>query len=347
MHSSDAQASRVDVLTVTYGDSQRLVPLLQSLRSQTDYINKVYIWNNGPFPFDRDLPARFPGLSFHIHEDGNNLGYGTGINKSFACGTSDVAVVVNPDTALDSQCLKQLLTVASAASSPAIVGGLLLTETGLVNAVGLSLTIDGLGINLQRGKFLTTLDEAEEHRQQAQLCAPSGALFAVNRTAWEKMGGGPLFVDSLFLFLEDVALGLRVRRLGGAMSFCAQAKGVHRFSDTTGRRSALKLYYVERNRLWLQRALGGRALALATMPFTLLRFAAYAAQLARPTSRAKGQSGQGGSKELAGALLRAWSDGFFNALPCDLVPYLGPNLAGVSLKQYQGPLLAQLRDPTA
>jgi len=345
MHASDVQAGQVDVLTVTYGHSQQLAPLLQSLQNQADSIKTVYVWHNGPDPFDRNFQVSFPGLVLHIHENGQNLGYGAGINRSFACSTAEVAVVVNPDTALDSQCLKRLLLAASGASPHAIVGGVLLTESGAVNAAGLSLTVDGLGINVQRGGAPIDLHPTEN--QQAQLCAPSGALFAVNRIAWMAMGGGALFVESLFLYLEDVALGIRVRRLGGTMRFCSEAHGVHRYSDSTGRRSALKLFYVERNRLWLQRALGGRALALATMPFTLLRFSAYALQLARYKARDQGKSGQGGSKDLVGALLRAWRDGFLERLPPDLVPYLGPNRAGVSLKQYQAPFIAQLRDPTA
>ena len=337
----------VDVFTVTYGDCAAVAPLLQSLLVQSAPLGNVWIWHNGPQPFNRRVLLPFEELQVQVHETGENLGYGEGINRLFDLSKADVAVVVNPDVTLDSKCVNCLANAASSTSGSVIVGGLLIDHDNQVNAFAMSLTSDGLGINLDRGTPSVAFTSVNADLASRMAVSPSGALFAVNRIAWMAMGGGPLFVGSLFLYLEDVALGLRVRRLGGNMVFCSDAKGVHRYSDSTGRRSALKLFYVERNRLWLQRALGGRALALATMPFTLLRFSAYALQLARYKARDQGKSGQGGSKDLVGALLRAWRDGFLERLPPDLVPYLGPNRAGVSLKQYQAPFIAQLRDPTA
>lgn len=334
----------VDVLTVSYGDAERLLALVQSLAGQTSQSLTLYIWHNGPGQLNESPLQPSANVRVVVCGNGQNLGYGAGINRIFAVATAPVVVVVNPDVCLASACIQNLIAAATAIPTPVLVGGALATRDGLVNAFALSLTLDGLGINVDRGKSLAELRNADAQAAETRAVAPSGALFAVNRAAWFKLGGGPLFVESLFLYLEDVALGLRVRRLGGALAFCAQAQGQHRFSDTTGPRSALKLFHVERNRLWLLRALGGRGLAVATMPFTLGRFAAYAA---RSKYRFEGGTAASAPSTLCSALLRAWKEGLFAPLPQDLVPYLGVNHANVSLHQYMAPFAAQLRDPTA
>lgn len=341
------QRMLADVLTVTFGSSQGVVPLLRSLQSQAGNIATIWIWHNGPQPFDETVCNPFPHLDIQVRQNGENLGYGAGINRVFALGTADVAVVVNPDVCLDPNCVQRLCKVATDDPIAVLVGGLLVDHGARVNAFALSLTFDGLGVNADRGKPLSFVDSASAQRAELTSASPSGALFAVNRAAWKALGGGALFVESLFLYLEDVALGLRVRRLGGTVKFCAEAQGEHRFSDTTGARSPLKLFHVERNRLWLQRAWGGRARAAATMPFSVARFAGYAAQLARSSNRAAGDTMGSSSTALGITLLRAWKEGLFAPLPQDLVPYLGINHANVSLRQYMAPLAAQLRDPTA
>src|SRR6185503_11594056 len=109
-----------------------------------------------------------------------------------------------------------------------------------------------------------------------------------------------------FLYAEDVALWVKVRRARGEIRFRPEAWAEHAWSTSTGQRSALKLYHVERNRLWLARALLGDLRAAALLGFTGLRYAAYLAT-ARRDDRAPG-------KPLRDALLRGLRDGMLGPL---------------------------------
>ncbi|MDX2022387.1 MAG: hypothetical protein SF187_19280 [Deltaproteobacteria bacterium] len=334
---------RADVLTVTYGDCKGVIPLLRSLEPQLDRVERIHICHNGPAKFDPNILSAFAHLPIVLSSNQENLGYGGGINNLWPQTTAPVVIVVNPDVAFEENCLSALIVAATDGTAPVLVAGMLLDEDARVNAFALSLTWDGLGVNVARG---LTLPAADTEAPLAAV-APSGALFAVSRAAWERHCGGPLFVDSLFLYLEDLALGLKVRRQGGGIVFCSAARAVHRFSDTTGKRSALKLFYVERNRLWLQRALAGRVLCFATFPFTVLRYFSYALHMLRAKGGGSHQQAGPGFPDLLTALLRGWFTGLFLDLPRDLVPYLGENRDGVSLRRFVAPLREQLRDPTA
>jgi GT2 family glycosyltransferase len=60
-----------------------------------------------------------------------------------------------------------------------------------------------------------------------------------------------LFDEDFHLMMEDVDLGWRVR-MGGWICYCVPSAVVrHRYSATIGPYSALKAFYVERNRIWV------------------------------------------------------------------------------------------------
>jgi GT2 family glycosyltransferase len=59
------------------------------------------------------------------------------------------------------------------------------------------------------------------------------------------------FDEDFFLYCEDTDLGLRAQWLGWSCVYEPRAVVQHRYSHSAGRASALKAYYVERNRLWV------------------------------------------------------------------------------------------------
>ena len=60
-----------------------------------------------------------------------------------------------------------------------------------------------------------------------------------------------LFDESFFLYCEDTDLGLRARWAAWECVYVPDAMVEHRYSHSAGAASALKAYYVERNRLCL------------------------------------------------------------------------------------------------
>ena len=68
------------------------------------------------------------------------------------------------------------------------------------------------------------------------------------RTMLEEIGG---FDGDFFLYCEDTDLGLRALWAGWRCLYVPDAVVEHRYSHSAGRASALKAYYVERNRLYV------------------------------------------------------------------------------------------------
>ena len=327
---------------VAYGAQEALSPLLASAGRQTLQPSRIRVWDNGPGQGVGPAVAGAAGVE--VHRSAANLGFGEGVNRLFALAESEVVVVANPDLALDPACV-QRLAAALEDDPEAVVAGGALADTGQparVNAFGQRLTWDLVGINTDRGLPFDAFLAAAP-RGEAGYLGPSGALFAVHRRRFLARVGGPLFPASFFLYMEDVALWVRLRRAGVRILFCPAASATHGFSLSTGARSALKLYQVERNRLWLLRALSGRPLAAALLPFTALRYLSYL--LGR---RAPARAEAAPASALAGAFARALRDGLFGPLPADVAGWFGPppGLAGLGgLARYRARLRDQLRDP--
>jgi GT2 family glycosyltransferase len=337
------------VQIVTYGALGDVAPLFASLRASTLAPARVRVWHNGP-RFD-EAPS-LAGVD-ELGTDGTNLGFGGGHNRLFATAEADVVVLANPDLVLEPRCLERLVAACARDPDAVLVAAALADEARppRVNAFAQRLTYDLVGFNPDRGRPFEALLTAGPVAPADAYVAPSGALFAVNRRRWEALGGGPLFPESLFLYLEDVALGLRVRWRGGRLALAPEAWAVHAWSRTTGQRSALKLYHVERNRLWLLRAIAGPARTVGRLPFTGLRYGAYATARLRPGRDAgPAPEGPGALAELRAlgpALARALRDGLWAPLPDELVRYLGPAPERQIDRRFYAPLGDQLRDPTA
>lgn len=77
---------------------------------------------------------------------------------------------------------------------------------------------------------------------------PSGSAALYRREMLDEIG---LFDESFFLYCEDTDLGLRARWAAWECLYVPDAIVDHRYSHSAGRASALKAYYVERNRLFL------------------------------------------------------------------------------------------------
>ena len=347
---------------VSYGAPAALGPLLASAARQTAPV-EVRIWHNGPGPLEEvaALPeAR--SLAAQVLGGAGNLGFGAGINRLCAAsepGAPAIAIVANPDLILSPECAAELCA-ALAPAGLVVAGGALSTAPGVdggparVNAFRLQLTLDLLGINSDRGRSFDAL--ATGGAVAAEYLGPSGALFAVHRARFAAQVGGALFTESLFLYMEDVALWIKLRRHRAGIAFAPRARAEHAFSQSSGQRSALKLFHIERNRLWLLRALYGTPRTAALLAFTAARYAAYLAGGARAAARSRPGGGgrvrgdgvphEAGAAELAKAFRDALREGLFAPVPAELRDYLAGGEA-VALRPYFAPLAAQLKNPVA
>jgi GT2 family glycosyltransferase len=315
---------------VSYGQDEGPVELIASLRAQTKTPTAIHVWHNGPaFP-----PRAIPGVTQHW--SGTGVGYGEGINQLLARTSGKRVLVATDDVVLDAHCLELVAQEMGEHPSAVAVGCALVGSDGLVNAYGLRLTADWLGINVDRG--LPWADFARSAaRGDAPYLGPSGALFGLNREAWDRIAAGPIFPRSFFLYMEDTLFGVRLRLLGAEVRFRPDAFASHSWSVATGKRNVEKLRLVERNRIWMLRAAHGRTGAIARLPWTVLRYASYLRE--RDTATRTGNAPM--------AFWRALREGLFGDLPVDVREYLR-DVAGRSLPRWCfAETSDQLRNPVS
>jgi GT2 family glycosyltransferase len=113
--------------------------------------------------------------------------------------------------------------------------------SGTLDSAGMLICADGS--SKQRGHG----ESPEKYSRQEEVLLPSGSAALYRREMLEQLQG---FDDEFFLYCEDTDLGLRARWAGWRCLYVPDAVVQHRYSHSAGRASALKAYYVERNRLF-------------------------------------------------------------------------------------------------
>jgi GT2 family glycosyltransferase len=172
-----------------------------------------------------------------------NVGFGAAVNQAFRESTAPFLAVLNDDAVAHPQWLETLLS----AIEPRPDVGMCASQVrhasdGRLDSAGMLLCKDGS--SKQRGH----LESPASYRRQEEALLPSGSAAFYRREMLEEIG---LFDESFFLYCEDTDLGLRARWAAWECLYVPGAVVEHRYSHSAGRASALKAYYVERNRLFL------------------------------------------------------------------------------------------------
>ena len=175
------------------------------------------------------MRASFP--SVRVVETGKNLGFAVACNRGVEAGTNDVVVLLNNDVDVRPDFLERLVAPLDADGRVGSVSALLVRpDEKLIDSVGLTADVTLAGFGRLEGRPI-----AEAASSRPVLTGPCGGAGAYRRTAWEDQGG---LDESVFSYLEDLDLALRLRAAGWKAAVAPDAVGVHFGSATMGRRSA-------------------------------------------------------------------------------------------------------------
>jgi GT2 family glycosyltransferase len=210
---------------------------MRSLERQTRKDFDVIIVDNSGRKLVRE---RSGGWLASVIENDRNEGFGRAVNQAFRKSNAPFLATLNDDAIADPGWVEALLKAVE--NKPDV--GMCASQVRLTNeeldSAGLLICSDGS--SKQRG-----------HRQQPgrfgraeEVLLPSGSAALYRRRMLDEIGA---FDESFFLYCEDTDLGLRARWAGWQCLYVPEAVVEHRYSHSAGRASALKAYYVERNRL--------------------------------------------------------------------------------------------------
>jgi len=250
---------RVTVVVLTLAADDRLAHCLDSLERQTFFGFEVVVVDNS------GRRAVQPRASIRVIANDRNVGFGAAVNQAVRESNAPFIAVLNDDAAAELRWLESLM--AAVESRPDIgmcAPQILLAGDGRLDSAGMLLCRDGS--SKQRGH----LESPESFASRDEALLPSGCAAIYRREMLDEIG---LFDESFFLYCEDTDLGLRARWAAWDCLYVPDAIVQHQYSHSSGKASALKAYYVERNRLFLAvKNLPARDLLLAPF-YSLARYA--------------------------------------------------------------------------
>jgi GT2 family glycosyltransferase len=247
----------VTVVVPTLAADDALADCLRSLESQTfDKFEVVVVDNSG------SGRAHASGARVRILSNDRNVGFGAAINQAIRDSESPYIAVLNDDAVAQPEWLAALAKAAEARPKAGMFASQVrLADSKLLDSAGMLIARDGS--SKQRGHGEPPANFASD----SDTLFPSGSAALYRRKMLDEIG---FFDERFFLYCEDTDLGLRARWAGWEGAYVAGAVVDHAYSKSAGRASALKAYYVERNRLYT---------AIKNLPWSILalvKFYAFA-----------------------------------------------------------------------
>ena len=251
---------------VNFGRAELLRACLQSLAQQTWPRLEILVVDNGSRDHSAEVVSSFADRGVRLLPLAENRGFAAAVNLGVRESRGGLVALLNNDAAAAPEWIEEL--VGGIGSSPEVgmcASKILFYGTGVIDKAGHLIFPDGQN----RGRGTGERDRGQYDDAQEVLAA-DGCAALYRREVLEQAGG---FDESFFAYAEDADLGLRARWLGWRCLYVPGAVVHHHHSSTLGPYSSRKVYWVERNRLWLALKNFPLPLLLLNPIFTIYRLA--------------------------------------------------------------------------
>jgi GT2 family glycosyltransferase len=262
-----APSPPVSVIIVNWNGKDCLKDCLESLRTQTFSSFEVILVDNGSTDGSVEwIQENFTGWVRALR-NAENEGFSGGNNRGIRAASGKYIALLNNDAQADPRWLEELVKVAEENSQAGMLACkiFLQRDSKIIDNVGHLIYRDGLN----RGRGRLEVDRGQYEKIE-EVFFPSGCAALYRREMLEEVG---LFDEDFFAYGDDTDLGLKGRWAGWKCLYVPRAVVHHRYSRSSGAYSALKAFYVERNRVWIAVKFLPLLLLLESPFFTLLRFA--------------------------------------------------------------------------
>ncbi len=199
---------------------------------------------------------------------GGNYGFAKANNIGLLHSNGEYIFTLNNDAIIDESFFDHLQKAINRNKSGKI-GMIVPTilnyyNRNIVDSIGLSVYPDGIGRGRFRDKDINDIEESI-----IEVLCPSGCA-ALYKTEMLKNIG--FFDENFFMYCEDLDLGLRARLAGWQCIYCKDAIVYHMCSYSAGDYTATKLYYAERNRIYVLLKNFPISICFFSVFFTLYRY---------------------------------------------------------------------------
>jgi GT2 family glycosyltransferase len=278
---AEARPATGAIVIVAYQGADHIRRALDSCRAHAADVGVIVV-DNASTDGGRELVADdFPEV--RLLPQGGNLGFAAGCNVGIRAAREAGArwvMLLNQDAALEENTVVALAAFLEGHPRAAAVQPAVLRADGLVNSLGNPVhylgfsTAGGNGVPVaeaERDSSLPWLRDGRWRSSGVGIPAFTGAAVMLRVAALDEVG---LFEEELFLYHEDLELGLRMRRAGWTLHLLGSVRVVHHYEFS---RNLRKWYFLERNRHWVLLAhYRTRSLAVLAVPLVAVESAVWA-----------------------------------------------------------------------
>jgi GT2 family glycosyltransferase len=256
----------VSVVVVNYNREKLLRRCLRSLERQTFRDFEIIVVDNNSSDsspdYLRSLHRNVVDKTVFLER---NTGFTGGCNRGIKLASGRYIALINNDAEAEPDWLSALLRTAEKDLGAGMwASKILFHGTDVIDKAGHLIFPDGQN----RGRGTGERDKGQYQAEEEALF-PDGCAALYRRELLEQTGG---FDEDFFAYADDADLGLRARWLGWSCVYVPDAVVYHRHSSTTGSFDPKKIYWVERNRIWLAVKNLPLPLLLLSPMFTAYRF---------------------------------------------------------------------------
>jgi GT2 family glycosyltransferase len=238
--------NKVSIITVNFNHSHVTDDLLASIIQFNSIENiEVIVVDNGsevdPIP---GWKFKYPHFIF-IRSD-KNLGFAGGNNLGVKASSGDLLFFVNNDTIFTENLVEQLSSTLLHNPHIGIVSPKILyyDKPTMIQYVGYSTMNYYTARNKCLGQYKTDLGQYNNEKKSTAFA--HGAAMMIKRSVIEKAG---MMFEGYFLYYEELDWCEQIKRAGYEVWVDLSAAIFHKESISVGKKTALKEYFMNRNRI--------------------------------------------------------------------------------------------------
>lgn len=296
----------VSIIVLNWHAREVIMPCLESLFAQSYRSYELILVDNDSADGSlEEIKATF-GDRIKIIENSKNLGFAGGVNAGIRQAEGEYIALLNSDAEAEKHWLAEMVQGINQRDSIGMCACkiYLYGREGIIENTGELISRDGQ--NRCRGRL--EKDEGQYDQSQDVLC-PSGCAVLYRRRMLDDIG---LFDEKMFAYGEDMEIGLRGLMMGYEAVYIASAIVYHRLSASSAAVSPMKVFYVERNRLWIVLKCFPWQHVLLSFMHTALRYGYHLTGIFSQKGPAATFSRESSSFQLIWILLKSYCSNLFH-----------------------------------
>jgi hypothetical protein len=244
--------NKLDLIIVNYNSTKHLIKLINSINLIDSIINNIIIIDNNSKNFDKE---NFKKSKIKIIKNKQNLGFAKAVNQGIKTSKSDLILLLNPDTYIMDNSIKNTMKIIKSNKKIGIIGGKIKypnnnmyftanTEptflTGLFEFTNLKKIFPK---NKYSKKFW--VESKKEIRKPICVSSLCGAYLIFRRKINNKLN---LFNENFFMYMEDIEFGIKNNKEGYKVIFDPNSQIVHIGGASSNNRYKTSLNYWYKSR---------------------------------------------------------------------------------------------------